>query len=89
MIFGNWEVTENGISGLDRMKNFHLTKDDLIYVKDGYVDILVHTSRKSIVNEEDILNLNMAFEYALEKFDITSITKEMMIKTIKEQLKNI
>ena len=89
MIFGNWEVTDNGISGLDSMKNFNLTLDDLVFVRDGYVDILVHVSSKSIVNEEEVVNLNKAYEYARKKFKINIITNEIMSTTIKEQMKHV
>jgi hypothetical protein len=90
MEFDNWEVTEEGIQGLDNMGNFFITKEDMVSLDiDGCIDILVHTASKDIVGENDIVNLNKAYQQALYSFGIKTITDEMMASTIKKQLKHI
>jgi hypothetical protein len=90
MEYGNWEVTEEGIQGLDNMSKYFITKVDMIALDgNGCVDILVHTARIGIVNEHDIVNLNNAYRQALYSFGIESITDDIMVKTIKEQQKHL
>lgn len=85
MVFGNWEVTENGVIGLNDMKRYEVTRENLEYVNNNSVDILVHISEKANVDASEIFNLNMAYIYALGKFGVESISELEMINTVQIQ----
>lgn len=88
--FDNWMVTNEGIEGIDNMSRFFITKEDMVALdEDGCVDILVHFARKGIVDENDVANLNKAYQHAISKFEIKSITNEIMAKTIRKQQNHV
>jgi hypothetical protein len=87
MIFGNWEVTENGIIGRNKMSRYEILKQDLeLLISDEYVDKLVNITEKDNVEAEDVFSLNLAYMYSLGKFDIRTITNQHMYNTKQKQL---
>lgn len=87
MKFGNWEVTEKGVIGNNEMKRFEILKEDLtLLINKEYVDRLVLIAEKDNVTQDEVFNLNMAYIYALGKFNIERINEEHMYNTTQKQL---
>jgi len=89
MRFGNWEITENGIVGHNEMRLFEVTRENLEYLRNNSLDMLIHISEKSNVDAKEVFNLNMAFIYALGKFGIESISEVHMANTVQIQNKMV
>lgn len=90
MKFGNWEVTDKGVFGLNAMKRYEIIREDLqLLINDEYIDKLIHISEKDGMSKEEIFNLNMAYIYALGKFGIVKVTEVHMQNTTKKQLEII
>lgn len=90
MQIGNWLITEEGIEySSDRKADYFIDRSWLNATRAGVgdatiYDCLVHLSGRTFTTREDIDQLNKAFTYALNYFDIDLIP-DVLISTKEEQ----
>lgn len=86
MIFGNWEVEEEGIVGIGRLSKYFIPKEQFtLKMNSNLYSWLIHYSEKADVTEQNIYELNTAFVYALEHFQIGFATDLSFKMTFEKQ----
>jgi hypothetical protein len=86
----NWEITKDGISWIGKPKiNILIPISELATKGTGerknVFDLIIHTSEKDGILEDDIYALNTALFYAIDTFKIEIPTGMSFVATVIEQ----
>lgn len=86
MRFGIWIVTEEGLFGTERYAKYYIEREQLALVINGeYVDMLVQIAQKTDVGNVHVEDLNEAYRYAIDLFEIEGITNALLDLTYIKQ----